>query len=331
MTVPLLRAENLCRWFRVGRRELRAVDDVSFCVHRGETLGIVGESGCGKSTLALSILGLLPLTSGRVLFGGEDVHRARGAERLRFKKRAQIVLQDPYSSLDPRLSVGEIIAEGLDAHGLCRTPGEREARVQGLPARMGLPPDCLSRFPHEFSGGQRQRIGIARALAVDPEFLVCDEPISALDVSIQAQIVNLFSELRNELGLTFLFIAHDLAMVRHISDRVGVLYMGRLVELAPTDVLYRSPAHPYTRALLSSIPDIDPDNPVRSRRIRLSGEVESPFGPADSCRFAPRCPEVMPLCRSACPPLTEVAPGHLAACHRALALRNPEMGDFQGT
>lgn len=314
---PLLRVERLCRHFRLpGGRTLRAVDDVSFTVARGETLGIVGESGCGKSTLGRTILGLHSATSGRVLFDGLDVHAARGAERLRFKRRAQIVLQNPYASLNPRMTVGDIVAEGLDAHRLYRDEREREERVCRLLERMGLRPEFRSRYPHEFSGGQCQRIGIARALAVEPEFLVCDEPISALDVSIQAQIVNLLVELRKDLGLTSLFIAHDLAVVRHISDRVGVLYLGALVELAATTPLYERPLHPYTRALLSSIPDVDPDNPMSARRVRLSGEVGSPIGLQGGCRFAPRCPLADEHCRQFRPELTEVSPGHFVACHR---------------
>ena len=315
---PLLHVERLCRHFRLpGGRTLKAVDDVSFEVFRGETLGLVGESGCGKSTLGRTVLGLHPATSGRVLFDGLDVHAAKGADRLRFKKRAQIVLQNPYASLNPRMTVGDIVAEGLDAHRLCRDEEEREERVCRLLTRMGLRPEFRSRYPHEFSGGQCQRIGIARALAVEPEFLVCDEPISALDVSIQAQIVNLLVDLRKDLGLTSLFIAHDLAVVRHISDRVGVLYLGALVELAETDRLYGEPLHPYTRALLSSIPDVDPDNPMRERRVRLKGEVGSPIDFQCGCRFAPRCPLVEERCRQFRPELREVSPGHFVACHRA--------------
>ncbi len=315
---PLLHVERLCRHFRLpGGRTLKAVDDVSFEVFRGETLGLVGESGCGKSTLGRTVLGLHPATSGRVLFDGLDVHAAKGADRLRFKKRAQIVLQNPYASLNPRMTVGDIVAEGLDAHRLCRDQEEREERVCRLLTRMGLRPEFRSRYPHEFSGGQCQRIGIARALAVEPEFLVCDEPISALDVSIQAQIVNLLVDLRKDLGLTSLFIAHDLAVVRHISDRVGVLYLGALVELAETDRLYGELLHPYTRALLSSIPDVDPDNPMRERRVRLKGEVGSPIDFQCGCRFAPRCPLVEERCRQFRPELREVSPGHFVACHRA--------------
>ena len=268
---PLLRVERLCRYFRLrGGRILRAVDDVSFEVARGETLGIVGESGCGKSTLGRTILGLHPATSGSVFFDGLDVHAARGAERLRFKKRAQIVLQNPYASLNPRMTVGDIVAEGLDAHGLCRDKREREERVCRLLERMGLRPEFRSRYPHEFSGGQCQRIGIARALAV----------------------------------------------VRHISDRVGVLYLGALVELAGTAQLYGEPLHPYTRALLSSIPDVDPDNPMSTRRVRLSGEVGSPVDFQCGCRFAPRCPLAEERCRQFRPELEEVSPGHFVACHR---------------
>ena len=313
--VPLLRVERLCRYFRLpGGRTLKAVDDVSFEVFRGETLGLVGESGCGKSTLGRTVLGLHPATSGSVLFDGLDIHAARGADRLRFKKRAQIVLQNPYASLNPRMTVGDIVAEGLDAHRLCRDKREREERVCRLLERMGLRPEFRSRYPHEFSGGQCQRIGIARALAVEPELLVCDEPISALDVSIQAQIVNTLEDLQDDLGLTYLFIAHDLSMVKHISDRIAVMYLGVIVELAESGELYTNPRHPYTRSLLSAIPIPDPDRSDARRRIALSGEVPSPLNPPSGCKFHTRCACAVPECREAEPELADVGNGHWCAC-----------------
>ncbi len=273
----LIKVDSLSKSFELERNiVLKAVDNVSFNIYKNETLGIVGESGCGKTTLGRTILGLYNNTSGQVLYNGLDVHKASKKEFREFKKKAQIILQDPYASLNPRMTVGDIIAEGIDAQKLYKGK-EKQKRIYELLETVGLSPQHASRFPHEFSGGQRQRIGIARTLAVEPEFIVCDEPISALDVSIQAQIVNLLLKLQKEYGLTYLFIAHDLSMVRHISDRVGVMYLGNLVELATTEELYKNPLHPYTRALMSAIPSIDLDNPMGKRRIKMEGELPSPM------------------------------------------------------
>lgn len=313
----LVQVQDLCKHFKMDQHKvLHAVDHISFQIYKKETLGIVGESGCGKTTLGRTVLGLYPATSGKVLFDGLDVHNADKRQRKEFKKRAQIMLQDPYASLNPRMTVGDIIAEGLEAQKMALSKKEKDERVCNLLDLVGLSPEYRSRYPHEFSGGQRQRIGIARTLAVEPEFIVCDEPISALDVSIQAQVVNLFDDLQHDLDLTYLFIAHDLSMVRHISDRIGVMYLGNLVELGESRELYEHPAHPYTKALLSAIPSVDLDNPMSSRRIRLDGEVTSPINPKPGCRFAKRCKYATPRCFEAQPDFKEVAPGHFAACHQ---------------
>ena len=313
----LVQVQDLCKHFKMDQHKvLHAVDHISFQIYKKETLGIVGESGCGKTTLGRTVLGLYPATSGKVLFDGLDVHNADKRQRKEFKKRAQIMLQDPYASLNPRMTVGDIIAEGLEAQKIVLSKKEKDERVCNLLDLVGLSPEYRSRYPHEFSGGQRQRIGIARTLAVEPEFIVCDEPISALDVSIQAQVVNLFDDLQHDLGLTYLFIAHDLSMVRHISDRIGVMYLGNLVELGESRELYEHPAHPYTKALLSAIPSVDLDNPMSSRRIRLDGEVTSPINPKPGCRFAKRCKYATPRCFEVQPDFKEVAPGHFAACHQ---------------
>lgn len=313
----LVQVQDLCKYFKMNKQKvLHAVDHVSFQIYQKETLGIVGESGCGKTTLGRTVLGLYPATGGKVLFDGLDVHHADKKQMKEFKKRAQIMLQDPYASLNPRMTVGDIIAEGLEAQKMVISKKEKDERICHLLDLVGLNPEYRSRYPHEFSGGQRQRIGIARTLAVEPEFIVCDEPISALDVSIQAQVVNLFDDLQRNLGLTYLFIAHDLSMVRHISDRIGVMYMGNLVELAPSRELYEHPAHPYTQALLSGIPSIDLDNPMSARRIRLEGEVTSPINPKPGCRFAKRCRYATPRCFEEQPELQEILPGHFAACHK---------------
>lgn len=311
----LLEVNDLSKHFRLNRKEtLKAVDGVNFNIYKRETLGIVGESGCGKTTLGRTILGLYDSTEGSVIFDGLDVHRANRAEKRKFKKRAQIMLQDPYASLNPRMTVGDIIAEGIDAQGLYRKR-ERTERIAELLGLVGLNQEHISRFPHEFSGGQRQRIGIARTLAVEPEFIVCDEPISALDVSIQAQIINLFIELQESLGLTYLFIAHDLSVVKHISDRIGVMYLGNLVELATSIKLYEKPLHPYTKALLSAIPSIDLDNPMGKRRINISGSIPSPINPKECCRFANRCNEARDICHKEVPIMKEVGREHFVACH----------------
>ena len=313
---PLLEVKNLKKYFKAsGGATVKAVDDVSFTIYKGETLGMVGESGCGKTTCGRTAMGVYPRTEGEVLFDGKDVHSLKGADRLAFTRRAQIIYQDPYASLDPRMTVADIIAEGIDIHHLAKDKKERTARVYELLEMVGLNKEHANRFAHEFSGGQRQRIGIARALALNPEFIMCDEPISALDVSIQAQIVNLLVKLQKEMGLTYLFIAHDLAMVKHISDRIAVMYLGTLVELADSERLYENPLHPYTKALLSAIPIPDPDVEHSRQRIHLEGEIPSPIDPPPGCRLAGRCSMACDRCRQELPPLREVEPGHFVACH----------------
>lgn len=313
---PLVKVENLKKYFNIHKKGiLKAVDDVSFEVYKGETLGLVGESGCGKTTCGRTILNLYPCTDGKVSFEGKDIAKMKTKEeQLAFKKDAQIIFQDPYASLDPRMTVGEIIAEGMDNHHLYE--GEKRLpRIYELLEQVGLNREHANRFPHEFSGGQRQRIGIARALAVDPKFIVCDEPISALDVSIRAQVVNLLVDLQKKLGLTYLFIAHDLSMVKHISDRVGVMYMGQLVEIAPSEELYRNPVHPYTKALLSAIPIPDPEIERNKTMIPLEGEVGSPMNCGPGCRFASRCKYATERCKTETPKLEEKGNQHFAACH----------------
>ena len=313
----LIEVNNLKKYFRVGRNAfVKAVDDVSFNIYKGETLGLVGESGCGKTTCGKTILGLYSKTDGEVIFDGVDIHALRPNEKTEFRKRAQIIFQDPYSSLNPRMTVGDIIGEGMDIHHLYKGK-EREEKVFELLNTVGLNKEHVNRFPHEFSGGQRQRIGIARALAIEPDFIVCDEPISALDVSIQAQIVNLLMELQRSKDLTYLFIAHNLSMIKYISDRVGVMYLGNLVELTTSAELYDNPLHPYTRALLSAIPIPDPQEERRKRRITLHGEIPSSINPPPGCRFASRCQFAKEICTRAMPPLVEVDKEHFVACHLA--------------
>jgi len=310
----LLEVQDLHVFFRVQSGLLKAVNGLSLDIPRGTTLGLVGESGCGKSTLGKSILGLYRPDMGKILFKGRDIWGLNKTERKKFRKEIQMIFQDPYASLDPLCVVNDIVAEGMEIHGLY--PGkERRERVIELLRMVGLNESHANRFPHEFSGGQRQRIGIARALAVEPELLVCDEPISALDVSIQAQIVNLIMQLQREMRLTLLFITHDLSMVRHISDRIAVMYLGSLMELAPSDALYERSCHPYTKALLSAISVADPEVERRRKRILLSGDVPSPINLGDGCSFAKRCPMATELCRLQKPELTEREPGHFAACH----------------
>jgi len=312
----ILEVQKVKKYFRVGRGEnLRAVDNVSFHVHKGETFGLVGESGCGKSTIGRTIIRLYDATAGKVLFKGRDVHGQNRQQMQQFRREVQMIFQDPYASLNPRMTVEDIVAEGLDIHRLVGSKSERRKRVQELLEIVGLNPEHLSRYPHEFSGGQRQRIGIARALAVEPEFIIADEPISALDVSIQAQVVNLMRRLQREKGLTYLFIAHDLSMVKHISDRVGVMYLGHLVEVAESEVLYADPLHPYTRALLSAIPIPDPHVEKKRERIILEGDVPSPINPPSGCRFRTRCPHAMTVCAEAAPEWKEIKPNHWTACH----------------
>jgi oligopeptide transport system ATP-binding protein len=311
----LIEVKNLKKYFQVGKHAtLKAVDDVSFFIRKGETLGLVGESGCGKTTCGRTVMGMYSATGGEVIFDGVDVHKLDKKAKKDFARRAQIIFQDPYASLNPRMTVGDIIGEGIDIHNLY-TGQKRTDRVYELLQLVGLNKEHGSRFPHEFSGGQRQRIGIARALAIEPEFIVCDEPISALDVSIQAQIVNLLIQLQQELGLTYLFIAHDLSMVKHISDRVGVMYLGAMVELASSHDLYEKPLHPYTQALLSAIPVPDPEVERNKARIKLEGEVPSPINPKPGCRFAPRCAYAKPICSEQTPILKEVEKEHYVACH----------------
>lgn len=292
--------------------QVKAVDGVSFRIREGETFGLVGESGCGKTTVGRTILRLQPATAGSVFFDGEDVFGKRGGDLKALRRHMQIVFQDPYSSLDPRVPVGETIAEGLEIHGL-RNRRERQEIVLEMLDKVGLNPYHANRYPHEFSGGQRQRIGIARALALRPKFIICDEPVSALDVSIQSQILNLLRELSQEFGLTYLFIAHNLSVVEHISDRVGVMYLGSLVEVADRHELYQNPLHPYTQALLSAIPIAKPGR--KRQRIMLRGEIPSPINPPSGCRFHTRCPFAADICRQEVPPLEEKAAGHWAACH----------------
>ncbi len=321
MTEPLLRVENLTKHFPIKggllRREVdrvHAVDGVSFEIGHGETLGLVGESGCGKSTTGRCILQLITPTSGKITFAGRDVMQLGQSELQALRRDMQIIFQDPFASLNPRMTVGAIIGEALVIHKLAKSRQELTDRVVALLETVGLRPDALNRFPHEFSGGQRQRIGIARALAVEPKLIVCDEPVSALDVSIQAQVINLLEDLQEKLGLTYLFIAHDLSVVEHISTRVAVMYLGRIVEIAPSDELYDKPLHPYTEALLSAVPIPDPE--VKRTRIKLEGDVPNPINPPTGCHFHTRCPiRELPLCSSKRPELREASPGHHVACH----------------
>ncbi len=292
------------------------LNGLSFEIKRGETFGLVGESGCGKSTTGRTILQLYRPTGGHVYFDGSDLVSLKGEELRRMRRRMQMIFQDPYASLNPRMTVGEIVGEPLVVHGVARGR-EVQQRVESLLGLVGLNPAFVSRYPHEFSGGQRQRVGIARALALQPAFIVCDEPISALDVSIQAQVVNLLEDLQAQFGLTYLFIAHDLSMVRHISSRVGVMYLGIIVELAATNELYARPLHPYTQALLSAVPVPDPTVEEKRQRIILQGDVPSPVNLPSGCRFRTRCPVAQPLCAEKIPEWREVQPGHWAACHFA--------------
>ena len=314
---PLLQVKDLRKYFQIGRgTSLKAVDGISLEINKGETFGLVGESGCGKSTVGRTLVRLYQPSGGQVIYGGKDIHQARGEEATSLNRRMQMVFQDPQASLNPRMVVGDIVAEGLDIHGLAEGPKERNDRVRELLETVGLNQEHASRYPHEFSGGQRQRIGIARALAVDPDFIVADEPVSALDVSIQAQVINLMKRLQRERDLTYLFISHDLSVVKYISDRVGVMYLGVMVEMAPSDELYSNPVHPYTQALLSAVPVPDPDVEHERERIVLEGDVPSPVNPPSGCRFRTRCPYATQACAHDEPVWREVSPEHwVAACH----------------
>jgi peptide/nickel transport system ATP-binding protein/oligopeptide transport system ATP-binding protein len=321
VTEPLIRAENLGKTFgggfEPGRRTsvVRAVDGVSFSVGRGETVAVVGESGCGKSTMGRLLLRLIDATEGSVFFEGTDLNSLSRSEMRQMRRKAQMVFQDPYGSLSPRRRIVDIVAEPLEAFGLVHGRKEKRERVAELLAQVGLPPGSMDRYPRQFSGGQRQRIGIARAVSVSPSFIVADEPVSALDVSVQAQIVNLLQDLQEQKSLSYLFIAHDLAVVRHIADRVMVMYLGRVVEMGPKQQIYSAPQHPYTQALLSAVPEPDPD--ARARRIVLDGDVPSPTRVPPGCSFHTRCPLARDVCRVERPVLREVAPGQSAACHFA--------------
>lgn len=317
----LLEVVGLKKYFDVSssilkknKKILTAVDGLSFYIKRGETFGLVGESGCGKSTTGRTIIKLYEPTDGKIIFDGKDITKLSAKEMLPFRRRMQMIFQDPYASLNGRMTITDIIGEGIDTHKLYEGK-ERQERIYYLLNRVGLKREHANRYPHEFSGGQRQRIGIARALAVEPELIICDEPISALDVSIQAQVVNMLEDLQNEIGLTYLFIAHDLSMVKHISDRIGVMYIGKMMEVNNRDGLYDKPLHPYTQALLSAIPIPDPNLTKNKKRIILEGDVKSPINPKEGCRFSSRCMYCEEICKQKTPELEEVAPEHYIACH----------------
>lgn len=319
---PLVEVDRLSIRFPVGRsgfwgnkvKYVHAVDEVSFQIAPGETLGLVGESGSGKTTTGRAVLRRIDPAAGTIRFRGDDITNVRGRKLRELRRHMQLVFQDPYASLNPRMTVLELVAEPLVVHGLAKNADDARDRVTGLLDRCGLPVDTVDRYPHAFSGGQRQRIGIARALALEPEFIVADEPVSALDVSVRAQVVNLLQDLQQDIGLTYLFIAHDLSVVRHISHRIAILYAGRMVEIAPTEDVYENAMHPYTEALLSSVPIPDPPVQRARRRIVLSGEIPNPVDPPPGCRFASRCPLVHDRCRQETPELEEKRPGHLVAC-----------------
>ena len=317
----LIEVKNLKKYFPVHKgffkrttKNVQAVDDISFAIKSGETLGLVGESGCGKSTIGRTMIRLYEPTAGEIIYKGTEIGRLTQKELKPYRKKIQMIFQDPYASLNARMTVGDIIGEPLDVHELAAGK-ERLEKIHQLLHDVGLNPDHATRYPHEFSGGQRQRIGIARALAVEPDFIICDEPISALDVSIQAQVVNMLEDLQRERNITYLFIAHDLSMVKHISDRIGVMYLGKMVELGPADDLYNSPQHPYTQALLSAVPIPDPNISKNSNRIILHGDVPSPMNPPSGCRFRTRCQHAMDICKEVEPAFVEISPGRMCACH----------------
>ena len=317
----LIEIKNLKKYFpakkgllKRDRSYIKAVDDVSFTINRGETLGLVGESGCGKTTTGRTIIKLYEPTAGQIIYKGVDISKMKSSEIIPYRKKMQMIFQDPYASLDSRMTVGDIVGEAIDIHKLF-TGKERTERIHDLLNKVGLNSEHANRYPHEFSGGQRQRIGIARSLAVQPEFIICDEPISALDVSIQAQVINMLEELQESMGLTYLFIAHDLSMVKHISHRIGVMYLGKMVEIGNSEELYSHPLHPYTRALLSAIPLPDPISAANNKRIMLEGEIPSPIDPPSGCRFRGRCPYSKPICKEKDPQLKKVDKDHFVACH----------------
>jgi oligopeptide transport system ATP-binding protein len=322
MQNELLKVQNLRKEFPIMGgifshqvASVKAVQDVSFSVREGETFGLVGESGCGKSTLGRCIVRLLEATSGQIFFRGQDISSLKSGELQALRRKIQIIFQDPFSSLNPRMTIRQIIEEPLIIHRLASSDQERRKRCEEILQTVGLRPEVLDRFPHEFSGGQRQRIGIARALAVEPELIICDEPVSALDVAIQAQVINLLLDLQKRLKLTYIFIAHDLRVIEHVSDRIGVMYLGKMVEIGSPKQLYHSPKHPYTKALISAIPDADPE--LRKERVVLQGDVPSPINPPQGCHFNPRCPIAEPECRVEPPPLAKVGPDHFAACFKS--------------
>ena len=317
MNKPLISARNITKYFNVSGGTLKAVDGINFDIYEGETFGLVGESGCGKSTVGRTIIRLYEPTDGELFFNGQNIYNLNNKKLQDARKNFQIIFQDPYASLNPRMTVEEIISEPLEIHKVYKNKKDQYKRVLELLDLVGLNEEHALRFPHEFSGGQRQRVGIARALALNPQFIVCDEPISALDVSIQAQVVNLLKELQNKLGLTYLFIAHDLSMVRYISDRVAVMYLGHLVELSSSDNVYEEPIHPYTKALLSAIPIPDPSLQKQRHRIMLKGDVPSPIDPPEGCRFYSRCEYAVDICNKVTPKLEELRENHFVACHRS--------------